>query len=166
MPRNIVTNITNDVLENREPILEEPNNEAVISVAIKNGYDLSDGADAHQAAVDALTSSGVEEPPEIKVTTEHPYMEPTLSSGTIAQEATVVNVIDPIPTTSPASSISPMEQPVSGGIHTPPRYNTRRDRKVNYNKLNKGITADVVEKVNFTVQHIHHMTLKEATSRF
>ena len=54
MPRNIVTNITNEVLENREPILEEPNNEAVISVAIKNGYDLSDGADAHQAAMDAL----------------------------------------------------------------------------------------------------------------
>ena len=59
-----------------------------------------------------------------------------------------------------------MDQPVSGGNHTPPRYNTRRDRKVNYNKLNKGITADAVEKVNFTVEHIHHMTLKEATLKF
>ena len=113
-----------------------------------------------------MTSSGVEELPEIKVTTEHPYMEPTLPSATIAQEAAAVNVIDPILTTSPTSSIIPIEQPVSESTHTLQRYNTRRDRNVNYGILNKGITADVVEKVNFTVEHIHHMTLKEATSKF
>jgi hypothetical protein len=58
-----------------------------------------------------------------------------------------INVIDPILTSSPASSIFLIKQPVPGGNHN-------------------GITADVEKKVNFTVEHIHHMTLKKTTLKF
>jgi hypothetical protein len=118
--------------------LEGSNSEAVKRGTIKNGYDLSDGTHAHQAAVDAVTSPAVEDPPEIKVTTAQTYMEPTSPSTTIAYEGTVTNVIDTT-ITLPTTSILPKEHPVSDVNNTPPRYSTRRDRKDSNSRLNKGI---------------------------
>jgi hypothetical protein len=45
-------------------------------------------------------------------------------------------------------------------------YSTRRNRVVDYGKLNKGITVGVVEKIHFALEYNCHMTMKQATTKF
>jgi hypothetical protein len=45
-------------------------------------------------------------------------------------------------------------------------YSTRRNRVVDYSRLNKGITKDVVEEINLMLEYNCHMTFKQASNKF
>jgi hypothetical protein len=151
------THVTNEMLENRG---EDAPAEVAITPTVASNYDVNDGADRHQAEVDrqvALEQPVAEEASQASVPLPLQRKVDHVAPDGVMMEPVVVQ---PREASVPLVNGTARPSPVKHG------YSTRRNRVVDYGKLNKGITVGVVEKIHFALEYNCHMTMKQATTKF
>jgi hypothetical protein len=90
---------------------------------------------------------------------------PSLLQPTVEHSVPGGVMMEP-PLVQPAEASVPLLQVINKHSPVKHNYSTRRNREVDYSRLNKGITKGVVEEINLMLDFNCHLTFEQASNKF